>query len=196
MAKKTYSEAQLKELAKDRFERLEVVRLYATTDGNFFIMQNRAQLYAGKDGNVFEIIKEGVSKEELDAISIRELKLRIVNTKDVPSLKRLIAQEEAGANRPAAIKLIKGRIEAIGKEQAKQRGDQVEQAGSQDGDNGDSTPPEVTPLDLDKSIPNLTADLEQCEDLAILNKTLEAEKAGQNRTGAVKAIEERIKSLN
>ena len=54
--KKTYSKAELEKKAKDVFKEYSNANsLFATTDGQFFLDQNRANLHAGAKGNVIEI---------------------------------------------------------------------------------------------------------------------------------------------
>lgn len=53
---KTYLEVELKDKAKAAFDRFKNAdSLFATTDGNLFLSQNRAELHAGKQGRVITI---------------------------------------------------------------------------------------------------------------------------------------------
>lgn len=57
--KKTLSESELKELAQGVFEQFPNAKeVYATSDGNIFLSENRANLHAGKDGNVYPFKRE------------------------------------------------------------------------------------------------------------------------------------------
>lgn len=59
MKKNTYSESQLKELANGVLEQFPNAKeVYATSDGNVFLSENRANLHAGKEGKVYPFKRE------------------------------------------------------------------------------------------------------------------------------------------
>ena len=72
--KKTYSESELKGLAEKVFEQYPTENeVFATSDGNVFLLKNRAELHAGPKGNVYpfkrEVKTEAVELKANDAIA-------------------------------------------------------------------------------------------------------------------------------
>lgn len=72
--KKTYSESELKEKAAKIFEQYPLAaEAHATSDGNVFLLKNRAQLHAGRKGNVITfkrpepaLVEETAKDETID----------------------------------------------------------------------------------------------------------------------------------
>lgn len=72
--KKTYSESELKGFADKVFEQYPTENeAFATSDGNVFLVKNRAELHAGPKGNIYpfkrEVKTEGVVLKANDAIA-------------------------------------------------------------------------------------------------------------------------------
>lgn len=63
--------AELNKMAQNHFERLGIDRLYATVDGQMFILKDRAELHAGS-GTVFELEAKPIATTETVEISQRE----------------------------------------------------------------------------------------------------------------------------
>lgn len=62
--KKSYTKAELATKAKAVFKNnTKAKAVFATTDGNIFLSQNRADLHAGADGKVFEIENENAPEK-------------------------------------------------------------------------------------------------------------------------------------
>ncbi len=62
--KKTYSEKELKEIADGRFAEFPAANtVFATVDGNVFLMENRARLHATPAGKVYPFYRPQESKE-------------------------------------------------------------------------------------------------------------------------------------
>lgn len=68
--KKTYSESELKELAKEVFEQFPNANtVFATVDGNVFLEKNRAEIHAGKTGRIFTIERPIVKEASKEVIT-------------------------------------------------------------------------------------------------------------------------------
>jgi len=111
---KTYSLNELNERAKEHFDQLQVNKLFATSDGQFFLMENRAQLHAGK-GTVHKIKNEEPSEgikptEEEKPTTVKELLVQIEQIEDVTTLNDMLMAEISGQNRSTAVKSIEAKI--------------------------------------------------------------------------------------
>lgn len=123
---KSYSLTELQEQAKKHFDKLGVQKLYATTDGQFFLLENRARLHAGPKGMVHcieikptssEVHNEALVKEVEDMaatapLSIPALKKEIVG-KSLEELHQLLTDEIAGGNRKGAVEVLEKAISAL-----------------------------------------------------------------------------------
>lgn len=214
---RTYNKEQLIEMAGAYFEKYNVNKLFATTDGQFFLLENRARMHCGPKGNVFELTKDGSGAESEDDITINELRTRVANTEDLAELTAFMLREVAGANRNEAVNAIQVRIDEINntpspeaKDLARRQsviselmGNGVDFDASADTETLETLLEEfvsgsdkyILTLDLSGNTKVVTALVEACDDKAVLEKTLEAEKAGQNRKGVANAIENRINEL-
>lgn len=107
---KLYSLSELQKMAAERFERLQVQKLFATSDGQFFLIENRARLHAGK-GNVYTIHKEEAS--EAEHAHIDELREIANGTTSIDALRDMMMQEMQGANRQDVFEMFDTRIREI-----------------------------------------------------------------------------------
>lgn len=104
--------SELKENAKEHFNRLQVNKLFATTDGQFFLMENRAQLHAGT-GNVHRIDNEEPAENpesKTPEMTVKELTAKVALMEDINEVQHLLLAEIAGPNRATAVKAIEERI--------------------------------------------------------------------------------------
>lgn len=115
---KRYSKEELSSQAGEHFKRLGVNKLYATTDGQFFILENRAQLHAGTSLTVYRLEDPGnlaPASEDKKPLTLKELSLRVSELLDMDQLQILLHEEVAGVNRSGAIKIIEDRIAKLTK---------------------------------------------------------------------------------
>ncbi|MNS03118.1 hypothetical protein D3C72_344460 [compost metagenome] len=113
--KATYSKSELKELAKDHFKSLGVKRLYATTDGQFFLNEGRCQLHAGSTHTVYAIDNEDPEQAEQvkeKPVSVEELK-KALPSMSMEELQAALLHETAGANRKTATAAIEAQIAVL-----------------------------------------------------------------------------------
>jgi hypothetical protein len=83
--KKTYSESELKgNQVKAAFEQYpDAKKVFATTDGNVFLSENRANLHAGAKGTVFTFEKvEKVEKAAKAEITAKQESTKPLNATD------------------------------------------------------------------------------------------------------------------
>lgn len=215
--KQTYNQAQLAEMAIERFQTLKVNKLYATTDGSFFLLENRARLHAGPKGNVFELKNDAAGGSIEEPISIKELKTRLGNSSDLQELTGMMLHEVSGANRKEAVHAIQVRIDEVteggkaGKTPQEERQavlQELTQHGLDFDPDADTESlktilndflakpkSEATPLDVTGNVKTVVALVKSCEDKAVLHATMTAETAGANRTGVTKAIVDRLEEL-
>lgn len=115
MATTTYSLDQLQQMAGEHFARLGVNKLFATSDGQFFLLENRARLHAGKKGSVYPIENAGgeSATQEAPSKSIAEIKAALEGA-DLPTLQTMLHEEVAGANRKGAVAAIQKALDAMG----------------------------------------------------------------------------------
>ena len=100
------------------FERLGVAKLYATDDGQFFVLQSRAQLHAGSKHTVYtldneeteNVVNEPIGEVENEPISVRALTEKLELETDLTLLSNMLHNEIIGANRKTAIAAIEKRI--------------------------------------------------------------------------------------
>lgn len=224
---RTYSQAELQELAAPQFEKYGLNKLYATSDGQIFIMENRAMLHAG-GGNVYTLYRNGtvdgveyedhtVTAEDIEKnpeltkrgvtvgsiikvpvveqpISLDELGEELKGIDNVNVLSSKLIEEVSKHNRTEAVNAITARmnevVEAMKTPAESPVKTPAEGAGTQNNDGGTGAKQE--PM----SVKALTAHIETITDVAELQKLIAEEQAGQNRTTAVKAIQERIEKLS
>lgn len=219
--KPIYNQAQLAEMAKERFETLGVDKLFATSDGQFFLLENRAQLHAGPKGMVHELKKGGSKSKGADTgaatISISVLETMVKSENDLQKLTDMLLAEVGADNREEAKNIIQARIDSLtddGKQAEKAtqerdgiiaeltaqgkdfdpNADTAELKALLEGGEADTTDA-VQPLDLTGNVGNTGKLIAKCKDVAVLNATKAAEQAGQNRKGVMTAIAARIEEL-
>lgn len=117
--KKTYSESELKGLAEKVFEQYpNQNEVFATSDGNVFLMKNRAELHAGSKGNVYPIKRE--VKTEVVELNAADSIKAIVNAENLEALEAFKADERKSVKAAYTKKVeeflkIKEVVEAISK---------------------------------------------------------------------------------
>ncbi|WP_438710857.1 hypothetical protein ACSTS3_19660 [Aquimarina muelleri] len=80
--KKSYSKSELKEQSKEVFKHYPTAKVaFATTDGQFFLNENRANLHATAEGKVFKIENENVQEKE-QALDVIKGNKNAVNSSD------------------------------------------------------------------------------------------------------------------
>ncbi|MFA9212481.1 MAG: hypothetical protein ACEQSR_01355 [Candidatus Methylacidiphilales bacterium] len=129
------SKSELEELAAPIFEDLGVKTLFATADCQFFLLQSRANLHAGKKLQVITITKQeteivdenagdsgaadglGSGKDSADGssseaatLSVKALTEKIAEETDLKLLTNLLHDEVIGLNRKTAVEAIEKRI--------------------------------------------------------------------------------------
>lgn len=112
--KKTFSKDQLQEKAVEYFKNLGVNKLFATADGQFFILKNRAEIHAGK-GKVYEFhVQESKSSDAGDEdFTVKEIEAVAAQSSDVEQLETILRDEQEGKNRKSAVKVLTDRIEEL-----------------------------------------------------------------------------------
>lgn len=124
--KKSFSLAELQKEAAPHFARFNVDTLYATVDGQFFLLENRARLHAGTSGTVYQLKKEptaeaiaeatndtvGTESADKVVLSITALK-KAVADKTLDELHTMLDEETNGGNRKGAIAVIEAAIEVL-----------------------------------------------------------------------------------
>lgn len=112
--KKTFSKDQLQEKAGEYFKKLGVSKLFATADGQFFILKNRAEIHAGK-GKVYEFhVQESKSSDEGDEdFTVKEIETIADQSTDTEQLETMLRDEQDGKNRKSAVKVLMDRIEEL-----------------------------------------------------------------------------------
>lgn len=116
-----YSKAELQEAAKKHFKKLGVNKLYATTDGQFFLLENRANLHAGKNLTVYKLEQESEPEQGQPARkaekqpTVKELLEQVDRIDDLATLTEMLHTEVAGQNRSTAVKSIEARIASLTK---------------------------------------------------------------------------------
>lgn len=94
--KKTYSESELKEnQVKDAFKQYpDAKKVFATTDGNVFLEENRANLHAGAKGTVFTFEKvESAEQETTKKLTAAEIIAGIEACETLEALKAFEGDE-------------------------------------------------------------------------------------------------------
>ena len=113
---KSYSRAELMGIARLVIEQYGVNIVYATADGQMFLMENRAKLHAGK-GVVYEINAEeaGISpvQDPEPELTVKEIEKAVGETSDLEALAMMLNDEAGGKNRKTAVKAITGRMQEL-----------------------------------------------------------------------------------
>lgn len=114
--KKTYSKADLEKKAQGVFKDYpKADKVFATTDGQFFLDENRANLHAGAKGKVIEIANEGTSEGEStkDTIKPKSAEDLITEAKAIETIDLVEVAKEIeakGKNRTTVIAAYDARI--------------------------------------------------------------------------------------
>lgn len=121
---KLLSKSELENKAKVYFKKLGVSKLYATSDGQLFILESRAKLHAGSGGQVHEMTTDErpeVAKDDsaneasvYAKMSVKELKEAIADL-DLETLHKVLADEVQKQNRKSAVELIENKIAELTK---------------------------------------------------------------------------------
>ena len=112
---KRYSKVELQEAAKPHFEKLKVNKLYATTDGQFFLLENRANLHAKSSLTVYKLENEEQAAPQGENTTekqptVKELLEQLERIDDLETLNDMLLTEIAGQNRSTAVKSIEAKI--------------------------------------------------------------------------------------
>ena len=116
---KSYSKEDLEKQAQKVFNKYPSTEvLYATTDGQFFLQENRAQLHASnKSLGLPKIITRDLNNIEVaevteeKGLSVKELKTLVKATNDNATLEKMLEKENnTEAPRKTAIEAIEARI--------------------------------------------------------------------------------------
>lgn len=116
---KTKSLAELQREAQKYFEKYGVNKLYATTDGQIFLLESRAILHAGK-GKVHTIEKEEEVAETSEAqkrLTAKEITAFLAVATDVEVVRQMLNDEVGSANRKSVVSAIEKRLEELANEQ-------------------------------------------------------------------------------
>lgn len=122
---KINSRAQLVEKSKSLFSSRNENKLFATTDGQFFVHQDRANMHAQVNREtplkVYIIdrsetedqtpVKEAPQPKALP--SVAKLKELLPEVSEVGELEAILEQEKSGENRKTAIEAIQERLEEL-----------------------------------------------------------------------------------
>ncbi|MFD2566081.1 hypothetical protein [Pseudotenacibaculum haliotis] len=112
---KTYSKTQLEELAKEKFKQYpKADALYATSNGQFFLMENRAQLYAkGKNLSVVKIDNPGTASQDLPEGNAKDVIKAVESIEDPKTLEAWLKSEQDGDDRKTVKAAIEERINEL-----------------------------------------------------------------------------------
>jgi len=111
--KSIYSQQELIELSKEHFKRLGVRKLYATSDGQFFLLYNRAFLHA-KGRNIYTMEADGDTPLEAYSIAaLNALQGNVNAIADLNELHDMLLEEVGGSNDVNAVSVIQARIDEL-----------------------------------------------------------------------------------
>lgn len=121
---KTNSRKQLVEKSKSLFNSRNENKLFATTDGQFFVHQDRANMHAQVNREIpLKVYKIDRNEVEEDAPkedeapkalpSVAKLKELLPEVSEVGELEAILEQEKSGEDRKTAIEAIQERIEEL-----------------------------------------------------------------------------------
>jgi hypothetical protein len=114
-----YSKDQLQEMAKPHFKALGLNKLFATTDGQFFVLSSRAQLHAGSTHTSYMLedktaiessTAENPTGDVKPTISVKDLITQVETETDLTKLSDMLLEEVGGPNRKTAVSAIEKRI--------------------------------------------------------------------------------------
>ena len=111
--KTTYSKKELAEKAADFFkENPEVSEVFATTDGNIFLLKNRAELHAGPKGSVHLFTPDVPQEKTASTSSTPNAEATIALIEKVTTLEELadFEKDEKRKTVLAAIEKRKGEL--------------------------------------------------------------------------------------
>lgn len=116
--KKTYSKAELEKKAQAVFKDYpKANKVFATTDGQFFLDENRANLHAGAKGKVIEISNDGTDEDNADNSNKPKSAEALINeAKTIETIEAVEAAKEVeakGKNRSTVIAAYDARIEEL-----------------------------------------------------------------------------------
>lgn len=116
----TFSKKQLNEKALPVFkEHPNAPVLYGTSDGQFFLNKNRADLHASANKFTVHDIEapqppKGEEAEmQDDGLTVKEIKELVDGTADKAQLEQLLEDERNGENRKTAIAAIEARLKEL-----------------------------------------------------------------------------------
>lgn len=114
-----------KELVKDSipfFNQHEVSELHATTDGQYFLDRNRADLHARSvkkikvytiEASEIDDLSNSDGSDDLSSETAKTLIKTIKTIEDIEKLKLFLKQEKDGKNRSTVIEAIESQIEDV-----------------------------------------------------------------------------------
>jgi len=114
MVRKSLEELQKE--AQEYFNRFNVRKLFATSDGQFFLLQSRADLHARNNLTVYPIEREDEVAEESkkqEALSVKQLIEKLAGMNSLSDVQKLLNAEVSGSNRKTAVAAIEARCREI-----------------------------------------------------------------------------------
>lgn len=116
--KKTYSKAELEKKAQEVFKNYpKAKKVFATTDAQFFLDQNRANLHAGAKGKVIEVVNDVIEEDTQDtSIKPKSAEALINEAKSIETIEAVEAAKEVeakGKNRSTVIAAYDARIDEL-----------------------------------------------------------------------------------
>lgn len=117
--KKTYSKAELEKKAQGVFKDYpKANKVFATTDGQFFLDENRANLHAGAKGKVIEIANDGGSEDKTskDGVKPKSAEALITEAATIETIDLVEVAKEVeakGKNRSTVIAAYDARIDEL-----------------------------------------------------------------------------------
>lgn len=121
---KTLSRKELVAKSVAYFKERTEATLFATSDGQFFVFKDRANMHATSTKapmTVYEIerkevedqLAEGSTEGDDDGYTVKELKALVAETSDKAVLEAYLEDEKKGENRKTAIAAIEERLEEL-----------------------------------------------------------------------------------
>ncbi|MGB8704266.1 MAG: hypothetical protein WCD31_04495 [Gillisia sp.] len=120
---KTLSRKELVARSVAYFKERTEATLFATSDGQFFVFKDRANMHATSTKapmTVYEIERKEVEEElagstegDDDGYTVKELKALVAETSDKAVLEGYLEDEKKGENRKTAIAAIEDRLEEL-----------------------------------------------------------------------------------
>jgi hypothetical protein len=113
----TKSLSELNQEAQALLVKYGVNKIYATSDGQFFLLESRAHLHAGKNHTVYpieanekEVVTNSAEGDTKEALSVKALTELIAGENDLEKVHLMLLEEIAGQNRKSAIAAFEKRI--------------------------------------------------------------------------------------